>query len=138
MESIPEKRTLISRRLLDSALFIVLLPFPSAFAAQGPASVPLDTFAGEYTVSGEPGNAFSFYVSSGKLIFESDRWVPTELRLVSATVFGFGQDDDRIAFSFDASGQPASVSLSFEPGVLYLRSGPPVHHLFHDYALAKP
>jgi hypothetical protein len=128
---------LISRRLLDSALFFALLPLPSAFAAQDLASVPLDAFAGEYTVSGEPGNAFSFYVSNGTLIFESDRWVPTELRQVSATVFGFGQDDDRIAFSIDASGRPASVVLSFEPGSIYLRSGPPVHHLFHDYVLSE-
>ncbi len=128
---------MISRRLLISALFIALLPFPSAFAAQAPASVPLDAFAGEYTPSGEPGNAVSFYVRNGKLTFESDRSVPTELKRVSATAFGFGNDDDKIAFSLDASGQAASFSLSSVPGAIYLRSGPPAHHLFHDYAGAE-
>ena len=128
---------MISRRLLISALFIALLPFPSAFAAQAPASVPLDAFAGEYTPSGEPGNAVSFYVRNGKLTFESDRSVPTELKRVSATAFGFGNDDDKIAFSLDASGQAASFSLSSVPGAIYLRSGPPVHHLFHDYAARR-
>ena len=128
---------MISRRLPISALFIALLPFPSAFAAQGPASVPLDAFAGEYTLSGEPGNAVSFYVRGGKLTFESDRWVPTELKRVSATAFGFGNDDDKIAFSLDASGQAASFSLSLVPGAIFLRSGPPVHHLFHDYVGAE-
>ena len=128
---------MISRRLLDSALFFALLPFPSAFAAQAPASVPLDGFAGEYTLSGEPGNAVSFHVRDGKLTMESDRWVPTELRRLSATTFGLGRDDDRIAFSLDASGQPASVTFSFEPGSNFLRSGPPVHHVFHDYVASE-
>ena len=124
---------MISRRLPISALFIALLSFPSAFAAQAPTSVPLDAFAGEYTAQGEPGNAVSFHVRDGKLTMESDRWVPTELRRLSATTFGLGRDDDRIAFSLDASGQPASVTFSFEPGSNFLRSGPPVHHVFHDY-----
>lgn len=95
--------------------------------------MPLGAFTGEYTISGEPGNAVSFYVSGGKLMLESDRIVPTELRRKSTTVFGFGQDDDRVTFSLDASGQPTSVSVSFDPDIVYQRSGPAVHHAFHDY-----
>lgn len=133
MLPIREKRALIFRRFLFVTYSLALLPLPSSFAAQAPAALPLDAFTGEYTISGEPGNAISFYVSSGKLKFESDRIVPTELRQISATVFGFGQDDDRITFSLDASGQPGSFSVSFDPETIYARSGQPVHHVFHDY-----
>ncbi len=122
-----------SRRLLFLVLFLSLVHFPSAFAAQEPTTLPLDAFAGEYTVSGEPGNAISFYVRDGKLMFETDRFVPTELKRISLTAFGFGQDDDRMTFLLDASGQPTSVSVSLDPGTPYLRSGPPVHHVFHYY-----
>ncbi|MGA3130225.1 MAG: CocE/NonD family hydrolase [Terracidiphilus sp.] len=124
---------MISRRILHSALFLTLLPFPAVFASQTPSSLPLDAFGGEYTLVGEPGNAFSFYVRDGKLTFESDRRVPTELKQISATVFAFGHDDDRITFSLGASGQATSVSFSFDLGAIFVRSGPPVHHVFHDY-----
>jgi uncharacterized protein len=122
-----------SRRALHSALFVALLLGPSAFAAQAQATPPLSAFAGEYTFPGEPGNAFSFYEQNGRLTLESDRWVPTELKQVSATVFGFAHGDERISFSPGASGEISSVSFSFDPASIYVRSGPPVHHVFHDY-----
>jgi len=120
-------------RALCCVLSVAFL-FPSPFAAQAPAPASLDVFAGEYALAGEPDNAFSFYVNDdGKLIFESDRRVPTELRPVSATVFAFGRGDGRVTFSLGAAGQPSSVSLSFAPDAVYVRSGPAVHHIFHDY-----
>ncbi|MGB0065375.1 MAG: CocE/NonD family hydrolase, partial [Terracidiphilus sp.] len=128
---------LISRRLPFFALFFALLPFFTAFAAQEPASVPLDAFAGEYTISGEPGNALSFYVRDGKLIFESDRLVPAELKRISTNTFAIAHDDDKITFSLGASGQPSIASFSFDPGSIYRRSGPPVHHVFHDYVRSE-
>ena len=120
------------RRALYSVLFLAL-PLHAAFAAQSTVSLPLSAFAGEYTLSGEPGNAFSFYVQDNKLIVESDRWVPTELKRLSATVFGFTHNDDKVAFTLDASGSISAVTISLFPGSLYMRSGPPVHHVFHDY-----
>jgi hypothetical protein len=124
----------IFRRTLHSVfLLLALLPLPAAFASQAAAPAPLDAFAGEYTVSGEPGNAVSFYVRNGKLTLESDRKVPIELRRISATAFAAGEDSEKISFSVAASGQATTVSLAFEPECVYLRSGPPVHHLFHDY-----
>jgi hypothetical protein len=122
-----------SRHAFHSALFIVLLAFPSPFAAQTPATAPLDALAGEYTFSGQPGIAFSFYVQDGKLTIESDRWVPTELEPISATVFGVAESDDKVTFSLDASGRATSVSISVYPNVIFERSGPPVRHIFHDY-----
>jgi hypothetical protein len=124
---------MISHRALHSALFFLLLPFPSALPAQAPPSTPLSAFAGEYTIPGQPGNAFSFYVEDGKLMLESDRRVPTALKQISATVFGFTHGDDKTVFSLDASGQATSVSFSFAPGAIFVRSGPPVHRVFHDY-----
>ncbi len=120
------------RRALCFALCLAW-PLHSALVAQSAVSPPLSAFAGEYTLSGEPGNAFSFYVQDNKLIVESDRWAPTELKRLSATIFGFTHNDDKVAFTLDASGSVSAVTLSLLPGSLYMRSGPPVHHVFHDY-----
>jgi len=124
---------LISRPVLHSAFFFALLAIPFALAAQTPASPPLDAFAGEYIVPGQPGNGFSFYVQDGKLTVESDRWVPTELKPISETVFGLTHGDGKVTFSLDASGRATSVSISVDPNVTFERNGPPVHHVFHDY-----
>jgi putative CocE/NonD family hydrolase len=124
---------LISNRALHSVLSFALLALPSTFVGQTPASAPLDAYAGEYTFSGQPGIAFSFYVHDGKLTVESDHWVPTELKQISASVFGIMQSDDKIAFSLDASGRATSVSIATYPNFTFERSGPPVHHVFHDY-----
>jgi hypothetical protein len=124
---------MISRRALHSAVFFALLPFPSVLAAQAPGFAPLDAFAGEYTIPGQPGNAFSFYVQGGKLTLESERSVPEQLKQISATVFGFAHGDDKVIFSIDASGGATSVSISAFPGIVFMRTGPPVHHIFHDY-----
>jgi uncharacterized protein len=124
---------MISRPTFHSALFFALLAFPSAFTAQSPATASLDAFAGEYTVSSQPGIASSFYVQDGNLIVESDRRVPTPLKQISATAFGFSNSDDKAVFSLDASGRAISVSISLFPGIVFMRRGPPVHHVFHDY-----
>jgi uncharacterized protein len=124
---------LISRRAFHSALFFALLPLPAVLAAQSPASPSLDAFAGEYTIPGQPGNAYSFYVQDGELTFESDRLVPTELKQTSATVFALTHGDGNVVFLLDASGRASSVSISLFPGIVFERSGPPVHHIFHDY-----
>ncbi len=124
---------MISRCALHSALFFALIAFPSALVAQAAASSPLDAFAGEYAIAGQPSNAYSFYVQDGELTLESDRLVPTELKQTSATIFAFMHGDGNAVFSLDASGRASSVSISLFPGIVFERSGPPVHHIFHDY-----
>lgn len=124
---------MIPRRLLSFAVFFLLLPTFAASAAQFPASLPLDVFTGEYTVPDEPGRSVSVYVRDGRLILESDRWVPSELKRTSPTTFTVDSDDCKITFSVDASGRATSVFTSFDPETLYKRSGPPVHRVFHDY-----
>jgi hypothetical protein len=94
--------------------------------------VPLDNFTGEYTVPGQPGNAFSVYVQDGMLTVESERLVPEQLKQISATVFGFTRGDDKAVFSLDASGRATSLSLS-NSAAIFVRSGPLVRHVFHDY-----
>jgi putative CocE/NonD family hydrolase len=102
-------------------------------AAQQPATSQLDAFAGEYTNLADPGYGYSLYVQNGTLMVESDRQVPTELKPISATLFGLANSDVTAAFQLDAAGRAAKVEFSDDPGVIYVRSGEPIHHIFHDY-----
>jgi putative CocE/NonD family hydrolase len=124
-----------------SVLILVLLsaapapakprPHPAQDAA--PAAVPLEALAGEYTDPVEPDTPQSFYVQDGKLFIESERRVPTELKPISPVEFAVKGDKFNLRFTLDASGQPVSVIWTDEPDSHYRRTGPPVHHLFHDY-----
>jgi hypothetical protein len=51
------------------------------------APAQLEALSGEYTNPIEPDTPLSFYVQDGKLMEESERMVPTELKFVSATEF---------------------------------------------------
>jgi len=137
---------LISRRALLTAFCLALIPFAAAIASPAAqssaaaqqaggaqADTQLEAFAGEYTDPAEPADAYSFYVQDGKLTVESDRWVPTELRPISAAVFGGLHSDQTFTFVLDASGHAVGVSYSPDPDAHYMRTGPPVHHVFHDY-----
>jgi putative CocE/NonD family hydrolase len=107
----------------------------SAAPAQttAPTAAQLEALSGEYTDRAEPDTPLSFYVQDGKLFYESERRVPTELKPVSAVEFGLQGQKFTLRFSLDASGNGASVSYSDVPNTLYNRTGPAVHHLFHDY-----
>jgi putative CocE/NonD family hydrolase len=111
-------------------------PHPALAAAQAqaaPAAAQLDALAGEYTDPVEPDTPLSFYVQNGKLFVESERRVPAELKPVSAVEFGDAGLKTTYRFTLDDAGRGASLVHSSEPGAVYLRTGPPVHHLFHDY-----
>jgi len=134
-------------RLASTALCLILLPCALATAwstprpaqanAQAPAAAPsaaqLEALAGEYTDPVEPDTPLSFYVQDGKLMVESERRVPAELKPVSAVEFGIPDSKATLRFTLDASGRGASVAVSLQPDTVYRRTGPPVHHLFHDY-----
>ena len=124
---------MISRRALNSALLLILLLSPFELPAQSSPSTPLNAFAGEYALTGQPDRAFSLYVQDGKLTLESERSVPEQLKQISETVFSFAHGDDKITFSLGTSGRAASFSLSTFPDAIFMRGGPPVHHVFHDY-----
>ena len=130
-----------SHRTIHLLLFAVLFlgsvsQAQSAPQAQpsAPATSPLETLTGEYTNPIEPDTPISFYVRDSKLIIESERRVPTELKPISATEFALlDEKDTTLRFTLDPSGHGATVALSDEPTQIFHRTGEPVHHVFHDY-----
>ena len=131
------------RYRLAATLCLVVLPcasvaVPAASAAvQEVSPAQLQTLAGEYTDSAEPDTPWSFYSEDGKLVWESERRVPTDLKPVSATEFALPGSKAVFRFTLDASGHGASVLISDEPESVYRRTGDPVHHVFHDYQRAE-
>jgi len=97
----------------------------------------LQALAGEYTDPVEPDTPLSFYVKDGKLVVESERQVPTELKALSASEFGETQGKTTFQFVSGANGKAASVSCSTTPDAVYKRTGEAVHHTFHDYQRAE-
>ncbi len=122
------------RRALHSVLLFALLAAPSAFAAQTPASTPLEALSGEYTNPIEPDTPLSFYVKDGKLVYENARRLPVALQPIFPTEFAIPNTKATLRFALDASGHGASVVLSqgTDQSISY-RTGPPVRHVFHDY-----
>ncbi len=93
----------------------------------------LEALVGEYTDPREPDTPISFCVQDEKLIVESERNVPTELEPISATEFVLSSPKNIYRFTLDDAGRGARLIHSTEPDIVYRRTGPPVHHLFHDY-----
>jgi len=76
-------------------------------------------------------------MQNGALTVESDSHVPIALKPLSATVFSLVDSGVTATFALDASGRPIRVSFSDYPNAIYIRSGPPVHHVFHDYVRSE-
>lgn len=93
----------------------------------------IDSLAGEYTNTAEPDTPMSFYAQDGKLMMESESHVPIGLNTISATEFGLPGGRLTFLFTVDGAGRGASVVFSGNPTATFTLSGPPVHHLFHDY-----
>jgi putative CocE/NonD family hydrolase len=144
---------LIRFRIAAAVLSIVLLPCagrpalgalsaaaptPAAAPAQAaPDTGPLEAMSGEYTDPTDPDTPVSFYVKDGKLMVESERRIPTELKAVSATDFAIPDSKSTIKFTLDASGKGATAVFSDEPEAVFKRTGAAVHHVFHDYQRAE-
>jgi len=130
-------------RATSVLLCLILLPITSALAVRLPhpgeavASAQLEVLTGEYTDTIEPDTPLSFYVQDGKLMEESERMVPTELKPISATEFRrYGVADGKdttLRFTLDAAGRGETVTETGEPDAVYHRTGAAIHHLFHDY-----
>jgi len=114
-----------------------LSPIAALVQANAPAAAQLEGLAGEYTDASDPGTPLSFYVQDGKLLVESERRVPTELKPLSATEFGIPDSKATIKFTLDTAGRGAGVVVSAQPDEVYKRTGEPVHHAFHDYLRAE-
>jgi hypothetical protein len=104
------------------------------------ADVPvaqLEALSGEYTNAPEPDTPLSFYVQNGKLVAESERMVPMELKPVSAAEFAIPDSKATFRFKVDADGKGVSVVNSEDPIEGFKRTGDAVHHVFHDYVRSE-
>jgi len=101
--------------------------------ATAPTTAQLEALAGEYTDANEPDTPISFYEADGKLVVESERSIPAELKALSAVEFVLPETNSTFRFALGDAGQGASMIHSTEPESVYHHTGPPVHHLFHDY-----
>jgi putative CocE/NonD family hydrolase len=137
-EVIPLRRFRLALAVLCLALpaFVPAPAWPARPQAQAaaPAAAQLEALAGEYTNPVEPDTPLSFYVRDGKLLYESERSVPAELKPISALEFSLSGSKETFRFTVDAAGIGDTLVVSSDPeGSVYRRSGPAVHHLFHDY-----
>jgi hypothetical protein len=133
---------MIRSRGVFAVLCLALLSALPAFARKAPAETQppvlsaqqLDALSGEYTSSSEPDTSLSFYMEDGKLVVESDHRIPQELKPVSALEFGFNHQEIAFRFTLDSNGRGETLVLPNDPQEpVYRRTGPPVHHVFHDY-----
>ncbi len=105
-------------------------PHPAQAAA---AASAFNVLFGEYTNLAEPDTPYEIYALDGKLILESERLVPTNLNQVAGSVFGVAGTREMLQFALNDAGSPTGLVFLADPGVLYTRTGAPVHHVFHDY-----
>jgi putative CocE/NonD family hydrolase len=106
---------------------------PSAKSTVALTAAQLNVLDGEFTNPAEPDTPLSFYAIGGRLMVESERHVPTPLDALSATEFSDAKAEVRFRFTLDGSGRAASVSISEGDKTDYARTGPAIHHIFHDY-----
>jgi len=134
---------LIRHRLVPAfaALCLALLPSLPGSAqtastntkSAAQAADSLEILTGEYTNPQEPDTPLSFYVADGKLVVESERSLPGELKPFSTVEFGLPGAKNTYRFTLGADDHGSSVFLSDEPKSVYRRTGESVHHFFHDY-----
>jgi putative CocE/NonD family hydrolase len=111
-------------------------PLPhSAVAHTAPPADALDALSGEYTQVAEPDSPLSFYAENGKLLVESERYVPTELKQIDDTTFGLPNSKVTYTFTVDAGTPIVTIAAGEGSGnsTIYRRTGNPVRHVFHDY-----
>jgi putative CocE/NonD family hydrolase len=125
----------LNRLRLSLVVLCFLLHRAAPLRAQTgvPTAAQLDTLAGEYTDPSEPDTPISVYADGGRLIVETERNPPVDLKPVSTTEFVLTESNNTYRFTLDEAGRAASMVHSTEPESVYRRTGPPVHHLFHDY-----
>jgi len=110
-----------------------MLPIQAEAAPAGASVEPLKAFEGEYTNSDEPDTPLSISVQDGGLVCESERRVPTRLNPLSAHEFSLEGTRARILFKLDGGGRATGLTMEAGAPSEYVRTGAPVHHLFHDY-----
>jgi putative CocE/NonD family hydrolase len=123
----------LSFALLSFAPAFALSQAPASSQNAAPTAAQLETLSGEYTNAVEPDTPLSVYAQDGKLFVETERNAPVELTPDSAVEFSHRGSQTTYRFTLDAAGHPISLIHSSEPDAVYARTGPPVHHVFHNY-----
>jgi putative CocE/NonD family hydrolase len=135
----------LPRQRLAFAILCTLLCFsaihvrPASAATQqnaAPTAAQLELLAGEYTNPADPDTPLSFYVEGGKLVVETERNTPVECNAVTALEYGTSGSKSTFRFAVDASGHAIGLTRLGDQSVEYRRTGPAVHHIFHDYGSA--
>jgi uncharacterized protein len=119
-----------------SAAWLLVAACSSVLHAQTNGSADtskLDKLSGAYASSAEPDVPLNFYVENGKLVIEAENIVPMELRTISDVEFGYPEAKGTARFTKDDNGRGVSLVFSTAADTIYTRTGPAVHHAFHDY-----
>ena len=117
---------------LTAQVFTVLcFAAPRQQAAAEPS--PLEALSGEYANPAEPDTPYDIYVQDGQLQIESERFVPTALNEINASVFELPGTKIMLQFTLDDAGHGTGLVFYNDPNVLYHRTGAAVRHIFHDY-----
>jgi uncharacterized protein len=121
-----------------SLTLIAAFPIARAVGLQAPAQVPVPaptpaaSLPGEYVSAADPDNTLDFYIENGRLVVESERYVPAELKAVSATEFEETHWHAKYRFSSEGGTEVVTFAAGEELQT-FRRTGDPVRHVFHDY-----
>ena len=115
---------------LSAALLLIVACLP-VLQAQDNSS--LDKLGGAYAGSEEPDVPVNIYAENGKLVIEAENSVPMVLKQNSGVEFEFPGSTAKVRFNVDGTGNGVNLVFSTAPGSTYTRTGPAVHHTFHDY-----
>jgi hypothetical protein len=97
------------------------------------AASPLNAFSGEYANPAEPDMGYDVYVQDGRLMLESNRFVPAVLNPLASSVFEIAGTQISLQFALDDAGRATGMVFLSDPTVFYNRSGDAVRRVFHDY-----
>jgi len=119
--------------LFLTAQVLTVLCFAAPGQQAAAAANPLEALSGEYANPAEPDTPYDIYVQDGQLQIESERFVPTALNEINASVFELPGTKIMLQFTLDDAGHGTGLVFYNDPNVLYHRTGNAVRHLFHDY-----
>jgi len=116
-------------------ILLTVLPLSlSTLAQNAPSAAQFDAVSGEYTNAADPDTPLSFYTKDGKLYVESEREIPTALKVESPTEFSLPDNSHTVyRFSLASTGNTVTITQRDQPAIEFRRTGDAVHHIFHHY-----
>ena len=129
----PSRFSAVFLGLILSASIPAFAVRPGAPPAGQAAADKFAALSGEFTNAEEPDTPYSIYAREGKLYMESERMVPTELKMISESEFEVPIFKTDLIFTLDNAGHAESLVLKDQPGRTFRRTGEAVHHVFHEY-----